>query len=347
MSHPTLETIARLAGVSRATVSRVVNDDPRVDPRTRERVRQVIQEQGYHPNAAARALVRGQSRSIGLAAHEELGTLLSHAYFPLLVQGIADACERRGYSLVLAPLASQTPEALQAARQSGRLDGVVVATAAVGDEFLGRLQEVRLPFVLVGPHPRRPDIATVGPDNVAGGRMAAEYLLSLGHRRFGVISGAYSLGTAMDRLEGFRQALAAAGMLLPPECTIEGDHTEAGGYAGMERLLAAGAPCEAVFCGNDLTAIGAMRAAAKAGLSVPGDVSIVGFDDVPLARMVDPPLTTIRQPIAELGAAAAALLIDAFEDPNGTFPGRPAQVPVELVVRESCGPPRPRRDGNA
>ncbi|NLD74700.1 MAG: LacI family transcriptional regulator [Chloroflexi bacterium] len=337
MAHPTLETIARIAGVSRATVSRVVNNDPRVGAETRERVRQVIREQGYHPNAAARALVRGQSRSIGLAAHEALGTLFSHAYFPPLVQGIADACEQRGYSLVLSPLASQTPEGLMGVWQSGQLDGVVVATAAVGDAFLARLQEAHLPFVLVGPHHARPAIPWVSPDNVAGGRMAAEYLLSLGHRRVAAISGARGLGTAMERLEGFCMAMAAAGAPVSDESIVEGDHTEAGGYAAMERLLSHAPGYEAVFCGNDLTAIGAMRAAKKAGLTVPDDLSVVGFDDVPLARMVDPPLTTIRQPITALGAAAATLLIDVLERPGELPPNAaPPLLPVEIVVRESC-----------
>jgi len=342
----TIEEVARQAGVSRATVSRVVNGDARVSPATRERVQRVIAEHGYSPNAAARALARRRTQAIGLATDAPMTELFGHPYFTLLIQGIAEACERRGYGLVLTPMVSHTPEGLRNIRR-GHLDGVVVSTVAVGDAFLARLDDVGLPYALVGRHPARPEIPAVTADNVAGGRMAAEHLLHLGYRRIAAISGTPGLGSTLDRLEGYTQALSAAGITPQEEWVVPGDYTERGGYRAMQRLLALRPRCEAVFCGNDLTAIGAMRALSEAGLRVPDDVAIVGYDDVPVARLVDPPLTTVRQPITEIGRLAAERLIDRLEgvEPPEEAHAGPA-FDVELIIRGSCGaglPPDARR----
>lgn len=341
MSPKTLEEIAALAGVSRATVSRVVNGYPRVRPATRDRVLRVIREQGYHPNAAGRALASRRSQTLGLATAEALDTVFSHAYFPQLIQGIAAACDERGYNLMLSPLAAQTPERLTRTLRSGHVDGLVVATAAVGDAVLGRLVEEAFPFVLVGKHPPRPEIVSVSPDNAQGARLALEHLVRCGYRRVATITGRSTLGVAVERRDVFLRAAAEAGIACRDDHIVESDFTEEGGYRAMQRLLAARPRPEGVFCGNDLMAVGALRAARGAPLRVPDDVGIIGFDDVPIATLVDPPLTTVHQPIVCLGATAASLLIDMLEgnaqpDAPGTPPAR--VLPVSLVIRESCPP---------
>jgi len=345
MTPSTLEEIAALAGVSRATVSRVINGRPRVSQATRDKVLRIIREQGYHPNHAARALASRRSQTIGLASAEAPDMVFSHAYLPLLVQGIASACDQRGYKLLLTPLASQTPERMTRALRSGQVDGLVVATAAVGDAFLGQLLDEGFPFILVGKHPPRPEIVTVSPDNLQGARMAADHLVRLGYRSIATITGRRTLGASIERREGFLDAIREKGRDVAPQHVVESDFTEEGGYRAMRRLLGTSPRPDAVFCGSDLMAIGAMRAVQDAGLRVPEDVAFVGFDDVPIASLVHPPLTTVRQPIVRLGGIAAGMLIDMLESEpmeNGQ-PYRPEScvLPVELVIRGSCGRSRP------
>jgi len=338
---PTLEEVAKLAGVSRSTVSRVVNQHPNVRPEVRERVWEVIRKTGYQPHAAARSLATRRTRVIGLIIPQAVTTLFTDPYFPILIRGVADACNAHNYHLMLS-LFSRRRVQESRARQDllyqqvlrGRyLDGVVVSSAPLDDPIFPRLLEDGVPFIIVGRYPHeRANYVDV--DNVAGARMAVEHLLRLGHERVATITGPLNMCSGQDRLEGYRQALAARGIPVDEDLIAEGDFTEQGGQAAMRRLLPHRPT--AVFAASDMMAVGAIKVLREAGLRVPEDVAVVGFDDIPLASMVEPPLTTVRQPIEQLGSMAVELLVSLMENPGEETVHR-VVLPTELVIRASCG----------
>lgn len=330
----TLEEIARLAGVSRSTVSRVINHHPHVRPEVRERVWKVIREVGYHPHAAARNLATRRSQIIGVVIPETLPKVFSDPYFPAVLRGISDALAERGYHLMLSLLSPQQEEDFyQRALRGHVVDGIIVLSAQVTDPLIARAYRDGLPVVSIGRYPEEPGVSYVDADNLEGGRMATEHLLRLGRRRVATIAGPQTMAPGIDRLEGYRLALQAWGLSPRPEWIAEGDFTEAGGYMAMRRLLPARP--DAVFVASDLMAVGALKAIREAGLRVPEDIALVGYDDVELARYTDPPLTTVRQPIYDLGRIAVQLLLRQLEEGNR----EPQRVilPTELVIRSSCG----------
>ena len=336
----TLEEIARLAGVSRSTVSRVVNDDPKVHAATRERVWQHIKEHDFHPNTAARALATRRSQIVGLVIPQTLTTVFSDPYFPALLQGIAAACEERGYYLMLSLMIRQTDTTFRRLIRSGHMDGLIVASALKEDHFVERLVADHFPFVLIGRIPERTDIATVDADNLRGASMAAQYLARLGYTRIATITGPLNAIAAIDRRDGFLLGLRGLGLDVPPAYVQGGDWSEWSGTRSMERLLQAAPLPQAVFVVSDSMAIGALKAIRAAGLRVPEDIALVGFDDLALASAIEPPLTTVRQPVERLGYLAASTMIDLLESNPAERDRIGAQhivLPTELVVRASCG----------
>ncbi len=330
----TLEEIARLAGVSRSTVSRVINHHPNVRPEVRERVWRIIREVGYQPHAAARNLVTRRSQIVGVVIPETIPKVFSDPYFPAVLRGIFDALMERGYHLMLSLLSPPQEEDFYQRALRGRVvDGIIVLSAQVTDPLIRRAYEEGLPVVSIGRYPQEPGVSYVDADNVGGGRMATEHLLRLGWRRVATIAGPQTMAPGIDRLEGYRAALQAWGIRPSPDWIAEGDFTEAGGYMAMRRLLSARP--DAVFVASDLMAMGALKALREAGLRVPEDMAIVGYDDVELAQFTDPPLTTVRQPIYELGRVAVQLLLHQLEE-DVREPQR-VILPTELVIRASCG----------
>ena len=329
-----LEEIAKLSGVSRSTVSRVINDDPNVREITRERVRKVIRQVNYHPNAAARGLAAGRTRILGLLIPERVTSLFSDPYFPLLIQGISSACNARDHSVMLW-LAEPEYErrTIHQILHGGMIDGVIVASMLLNDPVVLALVEGDRPFLLVGRHPTDPRVNYVDVDNRNSARDAVAHLLRLGYQRVATVTGPQNMIAGVDRREGYLAALKDRGLTPNPNLMAEGDFSEAGGYAAMQRLLAH--QPDAVFAASDIMAVGALRALREAGLRVPDDVALVGYDDMPFAARADPPLTTVRQPIHRTGALAAETLIDLIENP-GASPRR-IVLPTELVIRESCG----------
>ena len=338
MLASTLEEVARLAGVSRSTVSRVINDHPNVRPGTRERVRQAIRNLGYQPHAIARSLATNRTGIIGMVIPETVTTLFADPFFPLLLRGATEACNVRHYRLMLSLFATSADqqEMYHHFLHNSYLDGVLVASASLKNPVIPSLLRDGIPFISVGRHPDD-RVHYVDVDNVGGARMAVEYLIRLGHRRIATITGPLDTMPGQDRLEGYRQTLEAHRVPVREELIVEGDFTENSGQTGMQRLLSASP--SAVFAASDTMAIGALKTLREAGQQVPQDVALVGFDDVPIASLVEPALTTVRQPIDRLGWMATEVLLSLIEDSLESEDEAPTHriiLPTELVVRASC-----------
>lgn len=335
MSQLTLEKIGELAGVSRSTVSRVINNHEGVSSRVRERVLEVIEETGYRPHAAARSLAAQRTQVIGLVIPRSVQSFFADPYFPLLIQGIAHACNDHGYTLSLFMFYSEAEEHDLYPRvlSRGLLDGVIVSSFVEEDPLIPLLLESKMPFVVDG-RPLVPGpINYVDVDNVAGARNATAHLIRLGRRRVGHISGPLDTSVGRDRREGYAQALARRGRSLDGELIVEGDFSETGGYEACRQLLRIGV--DAIFAASDKMAFGALRALREAGRRMPEEVAVIGFDDLEAAAISHPALTTVRQPIRENGASAVELLLDVVA--NGQETARQIILPTQLIIRESCG----------
>lgn len=332
-----LGEVARRAAVSRSTVSRVVNGQPGVSPETRRRVQQAIQELKYSPHSVARSLATRKTRIISFVMPEPMKRLFSDYYYPLLLQGAVQAATTRGYQVMLTLCEDVTRSAEMAGRTfvNGYAEGVVVAVSVpFSDVLIPELIASGFPFVCIGRWPGE-SVSFVDVDNVGAARSATAHLLRLGYRRIGTITGPPKFSVTQERLQGYESALKEYGVLLEPGLIAEGDFTEAGGMAAMHRLLS-GSP-DAVFVQSDTMAVGATRALRQAGLRIPEDIALVGFDDLPLASLMEPPLTTIRQPVHLMGFMAVDILLGGLEDPAQARGARQLIFPTELVIRESCG----------
>ncbi len=333
-SNLTLEKIAKQAGVSRATASRVINNQPNVNPETRAKVLAVAQSLNYYPNVVARSLAAGRTHILGLVIPKGVSTLFTDPYFPLLIQGISSACNANDYSVMLW-LADPEYErrTIRQILQGGLLDGVIVASNLLKDPVVEALLQRGLPFIMVGRDEGGGKINYVDVDNQNSAREMVTHLFRIGYRRVATIAGPQNMIAGADRLRGYLAALHDRGLSPDASLIAEGDFTEAGGYAALQQLLPF--KPEAVFIASDSMAVGALRAIREAGLCVPQDMAVAGFDDMPFAAHTEPPLTTVRQPIARAGAMAVETLIDLAARPNS--PPRRIILPTELVIRASCG----------
>ena len=327
----TLEDIAKISGVSRSTVSRVINHDRRVSPQTRENVLRVVGECNYFPNLAARGLASGHTNVLGVIIPAGVPSLFTDPYFPILLQGVSIACNKQDYSVMLS-LSDAEYEKRLVGRiiQNHLVDGVIVASTLLSDPIQNTLLDSDLPFVMIG---RQPNLAAnfIDVDNTQGVRVGMEYLIEQGYTRIAHITGPLNQMAGLDRLQGYKDALLTAGREVDPNLVAEGNFTELGGYLGMKTLLPF--KPDAVFAASDVTAIGAMRYLNEVGLHVPTDIGMIGFDDIPASSTSTPPLTTVRQPIHGMGEAAANLLIEVIENSYKEF--KRITLPTELVVRNS------------
>jgi LacI family transcriptional regulator len=332
----TIRDIADLAGVSIATVSRVLNDRPDVARETRESVLQVVRAHGFSTNRGARGLSTGRTGNVGLTL-----PLVADAYFGPILSGAAEALHERDMRIVLAPTFHQHDREVSLLERlmGGTTDGAILMLPEESAEELRMLQRQGFPFVVVDPREAPPDgIPCVSAMHAAGAKAATEHLLELGHRRIGAIAGAPGWYATEERLMGFRAALAGAGMLLDPELVVYSDWRMPRGTQAAEELLSLPNPPTAIFGFNDNVAIGALHAARKRGLTVPDDLSVVGFDDTELATTVTPQLTSVRQPLAELGRTGVSLLIRLLE--RQRVDALRMELSTRLIVRETTAPPR-------
>ncbi len=325
----TIRDVAALAGVSQPTASLVLSRNPRarVAPATRDRVLRAVSTLGYRPNVIARALVARRSYALAVLVPD-----LRNPFFAEVVSGAERVAVEEGYAVLLCETREIAAERHLDALRTRQVDGVIIdaiGAGALSDETLAGLNVV----LVDEPADRRPGVAT---DALAAGRVAAGHLLGLGHRRLAFLGPALEAHAFRLRERGFVQALRAAGVGLPSDWLVRTPATVAGGVAAMRRLLSAKQRPSAVFCANDLVALGAVKACAAAGVRVPGEISLMGCDDIEMARVVTPELTTVTIPARELGARAARLLLRrlAGEPINGL--GK--LLPVRLAARGTTGP---------
>jgi DNA-binding LacI/PurR family transcriptional regulator len=324
LGRPTLDAVAARAGVGRGTVSRVVNGSPQVSPEARAAVQQAIAELGYVPNRAARALVTQRTDSVALVVSESGDRVFTEPYFAGIVRGISSALLETSMQLWLAM--AQSPAERERVEQhltNQHVDGVLLLSLHDADPLPTLLEQRGLPTVLGGRPARmlRPGAQSayyVDVDNAGGARQGVEYLFDRGRRRVATIAGPQDMGAGVARLIGYRDAVREAGQPAIEDLIAYGDFSEGSGAAAMGRLLEVCPDLDAVFVAADLMAFGALRALREAGRRVPEDVAVVGFDDAPIARQADPPLTTVFQPVEEMGRQMARLLVSRIrrEDPQ-------------------------------
>lgn len=329
----TLEDIARLSGVSRSTVSRVINDDPNVKDETRRKVLDIIGNINFQPNLAARGLASGRTNVIGVVIPAGVSVIFTDPYFPILLQSISAVCNTRNYSVMLW-LADPEYERRMITRilHNGLVDGVVAAKVLLNDSIIESLMDSKMPFILIGRHPSK-DVNFLDVDNELAGRKATMHLIRLGYKRIATITGLKDQVVTLDRYQGYLKALQESEHPVFPELVEEGDFTDEGGYSAMRRLLKY--KPDAVFVASDMMAYGAMRAIREANLRIPDDVALVGFDDIPSSSKTLPPLTTVRQPVAQMGSRAVDILIDLIECKS--LSTQKVIMDTELIVRETCG----------
>ena len=330
--RPTINDIARRVGLSKASVSRALNGKQDVDPETRKRVLKVATQLGYVASASARALSNGRSNCLGL-----LVPTLTWPWILEVLRGVAEEIERSGYSLILYTTSGgedSEREFMSQVVPAGAVDGLALVIPLGMLEYIERLAKGGLPIVVVDDRGHYPDLPTVATTNIEGGRSATRHLIEHGRQRIAMLNGPHDFGCNRDRLEGYKSALQDAGLRFDPQLVVDSDFKESGGASAMTELLAADPRLDAVFVANDVMAFGAMRALRNAGRRVPDDVAVVGFDDIPASAMTHPPLTTVRQPLYEMGRTAASMVMAAV---RGESIAKRIELPTSLVVRDSSG----------
>ncbi|MDO3703897.1 LacI family DNA-binding transcriptional regulator [Micromonospora sp. C28SCA-DRY-2] len=330
--RPTLEAVARRAGVSRATVSRVVNGSTTVAEPIREAVNRAVAELGYVPNLAARSLVTQRTDSIALVMPEAATRVFSDdQVFPGIILGVSQELEAADKQLVLMLAGSPAGHARVERYTTGRhVDGVLFASLHGADPLPGRLARLGIPVVCSGRPLGAADVPYVDVDQVGGVTAAIRHLVGIGRRRIATIAGPQDMVAGIERLAGYRDTVAAAGL---PELVAFGDFTRESGAAAMRQLLAEHPDLDAVFAASDLMAHAALRTLREAGRRVPDDVAVIGFDDIETAAYTEPPLTTVRQPIQEIGRQMTRQLLRLAA---GETVETALVLPTELIRRESA-----------
>lgn len=331
----TIRDVADRAGVSTATVSRVLAGIGNPKPETAAAVMRAVEELGYRPSGVARSLRMKRTRTLGLIV-----TDIQNPFFPELVQAADSAARSLDYSIILGSAAYDEHRAMRYLdlMVDRRVDGLIIASSQLSEESWQWLLAAPVPVVVVNAEPSGLPVPVITSDNEGGPRLAVEHLVGLGHRRLAYIRGYEGFTADLPRIEGFRRACAEAGISPADAVEVRGDGQFEGGERAMADLLAAGCAATGVICHNDVTAIGAMRAIRASGRRVPQHISVVGCDDIAAASWVVPALTTVAQQKAEMGRMAVERLASALDDPEHVPAAETIRIPMVLRVRESTGP---------
>lgn len=342
MAHKTIYDVARLAGVSSATVSRVLNHHATVKPATRERVMRAIRELDYQVNLLASALNTGQTRTIGLILPD-----IANPFFAEIARGVEESAAENGFNIVMCNTHEQVEREasyVQVLRQK-HVDGIIFTSAYLDDRNIVALHNSGFPLVLVSREVEELAVDSIRTDDFAGGYQATRHLIALGHTRIALLAGPLRTKPSLDRKKGYEAALERADLPLDPALTFSGEFNLESGVAMAEQLLGAGTPFTAIVAGNDLIAAGAIKVLRRRGIKVPEDVSVIGYDGTALAEMMEPELTTVAQQMHEMGRQATDLLLSRIQ---GIRTNGPVQVvlPPRLVVGGSTAPPRKSQRGS-
>jgi len=327
----TIEDVARAAGVSRQTVSRAINDKAEISPLTYQRVMEAVQAMDYRPSRVARGLATRHTRTIGLVVPD-----ITNPFFPEVARGVQDVARGQDYSVFLCNTDESPEEELQALHSLAAqpVDGIILFGSRTGDDDLVAFADLYRPLVLLNRFLEYPGVSLILVDNRQGARLAVDYLADQGHVAIGMLAGPIASPSSLQRVEGFRQAMAARGLPDPGDWILPGQPTIEGGYQAAQHLLTAHPQVTALFAYNDLSGLGAIQACRDLGRPAPAGCAIIGFDDVRLAAMVSPSLTSVRVDKYYLGEQAMLRLLAMLDEPDATF--LPICVDVELVVRESA-----------
>jgi DNA-binding LacI/PurR family transcriptional regulator len=327
-----IKDIARAAHVSHSTVSRALRNSPLVNPETRDIIRKIAEEKGFTVSAVARSLATRCTHTLGVVV-----TTVANPFVGEVVAGIEEVALAHGYSLFLANCHADPAREVCVVRsfRERRVDGILVNSSRVGALYMPLLKEMNVPIVLINNQYPGEFVHSVGIDNLDAARQATHHLVGLGHKRIGYLGNQYGLQADTERFAGYRQILEEAAIGFQPELVAHAEGGPEGGMRAIGRLLALPSPPTAVFCYNDMMAIGAMRGVREHGLRVPTDLSVVGLDDLFLASYTDPPLTTVRQPKQQMGCLAAGILLDLL---SGGKPESRMTLEGELIVRQSTAP---------
>lgn len=337
MQQVSIKDIARAANVSHPTVSRALSHSPLVKGETAERIRRIATDLGYRPSAIARSLVTKKTKTIGVVV-----TTIADPFIADVISGVEETANDHGYSVFLANSNANPDREVKVVHSfhERRVDGILVTASRVGALYIPLLSQLKVPIVLINnQHPDEPDefIYSVMIDNIKASTQVMEHLIGLGHRRIAYIGDQGGFQSDTERFAGYRQALDFAGYPSLPELIVHGDGKPEGGRRAMEKLLALPQPPTAVFCYNDMSALGALRAIHQHGLKVPDDISIVGFDDLAIASYTSPLLTTVGQPKQQMGRMAMETMLKIL---SGVDSKTNIKVEGKLLIRESTAPPK-------
>ncbi|WP_132767984.1 LacI family DNA-binding transcriptional regulator [Tepidibacillus fermentans] len=335
----TIKDVAKLANVAPSTVSRVIADSPRISQKTKERVREAMKQLGYHPNLIARSLASQSTQAIGLVMPSSTDTFFQNPFFPSVLRGISEGAHQKHYALymVTGKTEQEIFHDIVQMVQGSRVDGAILLYSKIEDKIVDYLKENQFPFVVIGkPHKDTEEITHVDNDNVRAAKDGTKYLLSLGHERIGFVGGNPHLVVTIERMQGYKKALEEAGLVVRQEYIIHGQFLIEGGQVAVEELMSLKEPPTALLVADDLMSLGVINKLNTMGIEVPNDISIVSFNNVLLAQVSNPPLTSIDINIFDLGFEAAKNLILKIENPKE--PVKRIIIPHELVIRDSCAP---------
>lgn len=333
----TIKDVARLAGVDPSTVSRVIADNPRISDKTKEKVHKVMEELDFHPNAIARSLANRSTKTIGVIMPHSTEQVFVNPFFTEVMRGIGVSALQKGYYVLISTGSSSDDEYKATSRlvNEKRVDGLILLTSRIGDKTIESLRKKRFPFVVVGKPANMEDVNWVDNDNREAGFQAAEYLIKLGHERIGFIGGEFTYVFMSERFSGYKKALDTYGLKFGKELLSLGEFVEEGGYNAVKKLLMLKNRPTAIVAADDLMAFGAMRAIKEEGLRIPEDISVIGFNDTPLASYVEPTLSSMEIFVYDLGYNACEALINQLQEPGGHK--KHIIIPASLRARRSTG----------